>query len=235
MVGQGGLTASGARARRSRSRTLAVLGGVALIAVLTAVLAAVLGPGEARGADRSGDPGPQPYGGALERVDPGEQISGGEVLEVAMLGLGTVNGLAFAVAMIASRLRGPSAAQTRRALIARTDAGVVSEPRRERRRRARLEPAPPVPPPPAARADAPPARASHVAAPARAGRAVPAGLVPMARARYPVPRERAAGPGGAVRPAPMSPPVGVPMSVRARRTERHPVEPAGSPAAGATR
>lgn len=79
-----------------------------------------------------------PYGGALDLPDPGDVASDDQVLEVGMLVVGTVNGLLFAGAMVLSRLRGSSHAATRRALIARTGAGTVSEAgRRPRRARPR--------------------------------------------------------------------------------------------------
>ncbi|MCD2192319.1 hypothetical protein LQ327_02770 [Actinomycetospora endophytica] len=213
MVGHDGVatatataTAAGGGSRRLGTPVIAGLGIAALVAIAVAVLVAVLGSGTATA---QSDPGPQPYGGALERIDPGDQVSGEEVLEVAMLSLGTLNGLAFTIAMIASRLRGPSTAQTRRALIARTGEGVVSESRRERRERARLRARRPVPSQPIAVVPGGPRRVPQVpppgAVPAQGGPAPREGLVPAAHA----PR-----PAGYRHPAPMSPPVGVPAPVR---------------------
>jgi hypothetical protein len=71
----------------------------------------------------AGDPVPAPYGGALDAPEPGASFDDEQVLEVAMLGLGTVNGLAFAGVVIVSRFRGSSAEATRRALMARTSQG----------------------------------------------------------------------------------------------------------------
>jgi hypothetical protein len=206
MVGHDGVAASGGGSRTG-TRVVAGLGIAAVLAIGVAVLVAVLGSGSATA---QSVPGPQPYGGALERVDPGDQVSGEEVLEVAMLSLGTVNGLAFAIAMIASRLRGPSTAQTRRALITRTGAGVVSESRRERRERARRRAHRPVPSQPiAVVAGGPRAVAPQMpprgAVPAQGGPAAREDLVPAARVPYP---------SGHGRPAPVSPPVGVPAPVR---------------------
>lgn len=209
MAGHGAVTTSGAGRPRISARVVAGLGIAAVLAIAVAVLVAVLGAGSATA--QSGGPGPQPYGGALERTDPGDEVSPENVLEVAMLTLGTVNGLAFAVAMVASRLRGPSTAQTRRALIARTGAGVVSESRRERRERARRRASRPVP--------------SHPIAVVPGGprtlvpRTPPPGAVPVqggpAPRGCPAPAARAPQQsGGHRRPAPTSPPVGVPAPVR---------------------
>jgi hypothetical protein len=68
-------------------------------------------------------PVPAPYGGALDAPEPGASFDDEQVLEVAMLGLGTVNGLAFAGVVIVSRFRGSSAEATRRALMTRTSQG----------------------------------------------------------------------------------------------------------------
>ncbi|HEY2225834.1 hypothetical protein [Actinomycetospora sp.] len=213
MVGHDAVATSDGGGRRIGTPVIAGLGIAAVLAIAVAVLVAVLGAGTATA--QAGDPGPQPYGGALERIDPGDEVSGEHVLEVAMLTLGTVNGLAFAIAMIGSRLRGPSTAQTRRALIARTGEGVVSESRRDRRERARLRARRPMPSQPIAvvrggpRAlapqDPPPG-----AVPVQGGPAPREGLVPAARVPHPP-----QGPsGGHRRPAPMSPPVGVPSPAR---------------------
>lgn len=152
-----------------------------MLGVLGAVLATVLCAGVA---SAQAAPTPQPYGGALDGADPGDEVSAEQVLEVGMLCLGTLNGLAFAGALIASRLRGPSAAQTRHALASRTGAGTVSESRRERRERATR-------------------RVGEVPVPAAPAGVVPAqarpagGVAPGARAVVP--------PGG----APLSPPAGM--------------------------
>jgi hypothetical protein len=70
-----------------------------------------------------------PYGGALDAPDVAGEFDDEHLLEVAMLGLGSVNGLAFAAVVIVSRFRGSSVAETRRALMARTSRGVPSGPR----------------------------------------------------------------------------------------------------------
>lgn len=213
MVDHDAVATSGGGGRRITTPVIAGLGVAAVLAIAVAVLVAVLGSGTATA--QTGDPGPQPYGGALERIDPGDEVSGEHVLEVAMLTLGTVNGLAFAIAMIGSRLRGPSTAQTRRALIARTGEGVVSESRRERKERARTRARAPMPSQPIAVVPGGPRGMAPRtpppgAVPAQGGPAVHEGLVPAARAPHP-----AQGPIGAHgRPAPMSPPAGVPAPVR---------------------
>ncbi|MFC5066246.1 hypothetical protein [Actinomycetospora atypica] len=182
-------------------------------AVLLGLLALLLTAGTASAQDVPGPPsGPQPYGGQLGRMDPGDEVSSEQVLEVGMLALGTVNGLAFAVAMVASRLRGPSAAQTRRALINRTGAGTVSESRRARR--ARVHPgaaaagpaqAPAPAPAPAPAAAAP--RPSTAPEPAVSGG--PRGLTPQEPPAGAVPEQgQAPAPGGRTS-APVSPPAGV--------------------------
>ncbi|MDL5155738.1 hypothetical protein [Actinomycetospora termitidis] len=149
---------------------------------------------------------PQPYGGQLEQMDPGDEVSSEQVLEVGMLTLGTVNGLAFVVAMVASRLRGPTTAQTRRALISRTGAGTVSESRRARRRpRGGVVP---VGRPVAPQGGVPP-HAPVGVVPEQMGPAAPEGLIPAARA-VPGPSLRPAG----APPAPASPPAGVRSPVR---------------------
>ena len=141
MLGHDAVLVNGERGPRRVGRVVVGLGVAAVLAVATAVLVALLGVGSAA-AQTGTDPGPQPYGGQLEKVDETDQVTSEQVLEVGMLGLGTLNGVAFVIAMVASRLRGPTTAQTRRALIARTGAGVVSESRRTRRQRLRGTAAP---------------------------------------------------------------------------------------------
>jgi hypothetical protein len=80
-------------------------------------------------ADPAPAPVPAPYGGALDAPEAGDLFSGERALEVAMLALGTVNGLAVAAAVVVSRFRGTNAYATRRALMARTNRGVPSGPR----------------------------------------------------------------------------------------------------------
>jgi len=78
---------------------------------------------------------PAPYGGQLDAPDPGGTFDDEQMLEVAMLGLGSLNGLAVAGVLFVNR-RGSAgtALETRRALMARTDRGVPSGPRSPARR-----------------------------------------------------------------------------------------------------
>ncbi|WP_433800170.1 hypothetical protein [Actinomycetospora sp. CA-084318] len=183
----------------------------ALLGAVMIVLAGLGFAGVASAQDTA--PGPQPYGGQLGQMDPGDEVSSEQVLEVGMLTLGTVNGLAFVAAMVASRLRGPTTAQTRRALINRTGAGTVSESRRARRARsvtrtpqvaaagpgAPVGPVGPTPVPP---------HAPDGAVPQQGGPAAPEGLVPAARGATPPPRP------DVPRSVPLSPPTGVRNPVR---------------------
>lgn len=125
--------ADGRRGRVTRDRARGSRGsaGRALAVGLLIVASLLLGAPVALAGP---DPAPTPYGGALEAPDPGSSFDDEHVLEVAMLGLGTVNGLAFAGVVIVSRFRGSSAEETRRALMARTSRGVPSGPRRPRLR-----------------------------------------------------------------------------------------------------
>ncbi|MDD7917532.1 hypothetical protein [Actinomycetospora callitridis] len=78
---------------------------------------------------------PAPYGGQLDAPDPGGMFDDEQVLEVAMLGLGSLNGLAVAGVLFVNRRGSAGAAlETRRALMARTDRGVPSGPRGPARR-----------------------------------------------------------------------------------------------------
>ena len=94
MVGHDAVRTDGGRGSRSGRRVVAGLGVVAVLAIATAVLVALLGVGSAA-AQTGTDPGPQPYGGQLEKVDETDQVTSEQILEVGMLGLGTVNGVAF--------------------------------------------------------------------------------------------------------------------------------------------
>jgi hypothetical protein len=214
MVGRDGVLTSRGRGPWGGRPVVVGLGVVAVLAVATAVLVALLGVGTAT-AQTGTDPGPQPYGGQLEKVDETDRVTSEQVLEVGMLALGTLNGVAFVIAMVASRLRGPSTAQTRRALIARTGAGVVSESRRERRERLRSRGAAPGP---AVHATAPGTRPA-MGPSAQAPRTPPPGAVPAQGGPAPreglVPAGRAPlGPDGRPGAAPASPPAGVPAPVR---------------------
>jgi hypothetical protein len=220
MVGHDAVPATGAGATRA-PRIVAGLGVVAVLAIATALLVALLGGTAAA----QTAPGPQPYGGALDQVDPSDQVTSEEVLEVGMLALGTLNGLAFAVAMVASRLRGPTTAQTRRALITRTGAGTVSESRRERRERERQRSTSPSPAAGPSVAGGPralvPLTPPEGAVPEQSGPVPREGLVPAGRVPTvpPGPRGPAAprpgpAPGPQAGPAPVSPPAGVAAPLR---------------------
>ena len=102
--------------------------GLGLVVVLAVLL---LGPAGAASA-QTAPPTPAPYGGVLDRPAQNEQITWEQVLEVGMLVIGSVNGLIFAGAVIHSRVRGTTHAATRRALMARTGPGKVSETPRRR-------------------------------------------------------------------------------------------------------
>jgi hypothetical protein len=208
VVGHDGVLTSRGRGPWGGKPVVVGLGVVAVLAVAAAVLVALLGVGTAT-AQTGTDPGPQPYGGQLEKVDETDQITSEQVLEVGMLALGTLNGVAFVIAMVASRLRGPSTAQTRRALIARTGAGVVSESRRERRERLRSRGAVPTP-----------AAGVHTGDPsAQAPRTPPPGTVPAQGGPDPreglVPASRPPlGPDGRPGAAAVSPATGAPSPGR---------------------
>lgn len=119
--GRGGTRLAGLAARVALVAGLAC-GGLVLGAQLPDAAPALA-------ADPVPAPAPAPYGGALDAPDPGGSFDDSQVLEVAMLALGSLNGLAFAAVVIVSRFRGSSAAETRRALMSRTTRGVPSGPR----------------------------------------------------------------------------------------------------------
>ncbi|HSK61754.1 MAG TPA: hypothetical protein VK935_22150 [Actinomycetospora sp.] len=124
----GGRAQGRGRARGGVGRAGPVAGrALATLALLIGALF-LLAPG-ALAADPAPAPGPAPYGGALEAPEGGDLFTGERALEVAMLALGAANGLAVAVAVVVSRVRGGDAYATRRALMARTNRGVPSGPR----------------------------------------------------------------------------------------------------------
>jgi hypothetical protein len=125
----GGRAQGRGRARDGDGRAGPVAGRA--LATLALVIGALflLAPG-ALAADPAPAPGPAPYGGALEAPEAGDLFSGERALEVAMLGMGAVNGLLVVGAVVVSRFRGNNAYATRRALMARTNRGVPSGPRR---------------------------------------------------------------------------------------------------------
>jgi hypothetical protein len=121
--------------RRALARGVAVLllalGGLLALG-LTPALAAAPAPPVPTG----------PYGGQLEAPEPGTTFNDEQMLEVGMLALGSINGLAFAGVVIVSRFRGASAEETRHALMSRTDPGIPSGRRPRGSRRPRTAPAP---------------------------------------------------------------------------------------------
>jgi hypothetical protein len=122
----------GSRPRSLRGAALVLTLGVLALAFLAGGL--LLGAAPASAADPV-PAVPAPYGGQLDAPDPGGTFDDEQVLEVAMLGLGSLNGLAVAGVLFVNR-RGSagSALETRRALMARTDRGVPSGPRVPARR-----------------------------------------------------------------------------------------------------
>lgn len=72
-----------------------------------------------------------PYGGQLDKPDPGDLIEPGGLMGLGLLGLGLANGLIFAFAATLDGMRGPSAAETRRRLRNRRGRGAVPGGRRE--------------------------------------------------------------------------------------------------------
>ena len=126
-------------AARSAAELPQWIQGAARLLVLTGVLALglLLAPVPAFAADSVPAPVPAPYGGQLDAPDTAGTFDDERVLEVAMLGLGSLNGLAVAGVLLVSRFRGSasSALETRRALMTRTDRGVPSGPRLRARRR----------------------------------------------------------------------------------------------------
>ncbi|GAA4750488.1 hypothetical protein [Actinomycetospora chibensis] len=123
-------------ARRGRALLL-TLGVLALPLLVGAFIAGFLLLGAAPASAADPVPAvPAPYGGQLDAPDPGGTFDDERVLEVAMLGLGSLNGLAVAGVLFVNR-RGSagSALATLRALMARTDRGVPSGPRSPARQR----------------------------------------------------------------------------------------------------
>ncbi len=114
--------------------------GAALLLTLGVLALAFLAGGLLLGAPSASaaDPVPAvpgPYGGQLDAPDPGGTFDDEHMLEVAMLGLGSLNGLAVAGVLFVNRRGSASSAlETRRALMARTDRGVPSGPRSPARR-----------------------------------------------------------------------------------------------------
>jgi hypothetical protein len=104
--------------------------GRTLLAVAAGASASVV-PGVAHAdAPDLAAPAPQPYGGQL-----GQEAGSAPTLdptEAGLLGLGVLNGVGVIAAGVLDAFRGPSPEETRRALMARSGPGTVSE-RRARR------------------------------------------------------------------------------------------------------
>ncbi|WP_433787462.1 hypothetical protein ACQPX6_11680 [Actinomycetospora sp. CA-101289] len=120
--------------RRSSLRAAAsvVTTGLCVGVMLVLLETAVTEPETRRGGSGSA-PGvvDLPYGGQLDRPDPGDVIEPGGLMGLGLLTLGLLNGLVFAGAAGLDGVRGPSAAETRRRLRARSARGAVPGGRRE--------------------------------------------------------------------------------------------------------
>jgi hypothetical protein len=121
--------------RRSSLRTAAsvVATGVCVGAMLVLLETAVAEPGARRAAGPGDAPEvvDLPYGGQLDRPDPGEIIDAGGLMGLGLLALGLLNGLVFAGAAALDGVRAPSPAETRRRLRTRSARGAVPGGRRE--------------------------------------------------------------------------------------------------------
>ncbi|MHC1559305.1 hypothetical protein ACR9E3_10130 [Actinomycetospora sp. C-140] len=80
-----------------------------------------------------------PYGGQLVPGVPA--VGTDEIVEVGLLGFGALNAVGLVAAGVVDAVRGPSPEETRRALMARSGPGTVSERVRDRRGRATGTPA----------------------------------------------------------------------------------------------
>jgi hypothetical protein len=124
--------------RRSPLRRLAagfatVLGMSLCVGTLLVLLADAVTEDTPRRAIAGAEPATisLPYGGQLERPDPGDLIEPGGLMGLGLLGLGLANGLVFAFAAALDGTRGPSAAETRQRLRNRHGRGAVPGGRRE--------------------------------------------------------------------------------------------------------
>ncbi|PVZ14220.1 hypothetical protein [Actinomycetospora cinnamomea] len=86
---------------------------------------------------------PLPYGGQLDRPDPGDLVGPGGALGLGLLALGLLNALVFAGAATLDVVRAPSPAETRHRLRHRTAPGAVPGGRREVERTVVAAPAAP--------------------------------------------------------------------------------------------
>lgn len=141
------MTATSHRAEHSPPRRLRRACGLALLAGLPGAVVATAhaapvhaGPSNPSAPSAPPETSALPYGGQLNQ--PGSGVPGdGSSLDIGMLGLGGVEALALVGAGVVDRWRGPTAEQTRRALMTRTDPGKPSGPRPTRPATRRTSPA----------------------------------------------------------------------------------------------
>lgn len=123
-----------ARGRSSLRTAVSVLTTGLCVGVMLVLLeTAVAEPGSRRGTGPDAAPPvvDAPYGGQLDRPDPGDIIDAGGLMGLGLLTLGLLNGLVFAGAATLEGVLGPSAAETRRRLRTRSAPGAVPGGRRE--------------------------------------------------------------------------------------------------------
>ena len=123
----------GSLLRRLAGGLATVLGMSVCVGALLVLLAAAVTEDTPRRTTAGAEPATisLPYGGQLERPDPGDLIEPGGLMGLGLLGLGLANGLLFAFAAALDGMRGPSAAETRRRLRSRHGRGAVPGGRRE--------------------------------------------------------------------------------------------------------
>ncbi|WP_433037157.1 hypothetical protein [Actinomycetospora sp. CA-053990] len=123
----------GSPLRRLVGGMLTVLGMGVCIGTLLVLLADAVTEDTPRRTPAGAEPATisLPYGGQLERPDPGDLIEPGGLMGLGLLALGLGNGLVFAFAAALDGTRGPSAAETRRRLRNRRGRGAVPGGRRE--------------------------------------------------------------------------------------------------------
>ena len=123
----------GSPLRRLVGGLLTVLGMGVCIGTLLVLLADAVTEDTPRRTPAGAEPATisLPYGGQLERPDPGDLIEPGGLMGLGLLALGLANGLVFAFAAALDGTRGPSAAETRRRLRNRHGRGAVPGGRRE--------------------------------------------------------------------------------------------------------
>lgn len=119
---------SRARPGRSGARSLALVAGLSAVLVPHTASASTSGDAAPVAVDGADAATPQPYGGQLGRDAPA--AGSGDLEDVGGLGLlafGAINAVGMVAAGAFDAVRGPSAAQTRRAMASRTFPGRVSE------------------------------------------------------------------------------------------------------------